>query len=366
MPTRRSAAWLRPTRSSSASPRRSASAPMQAVQGRLEPDQLAPGHQRVERRLLERDADRAPHGRRPRSTTSWPATRRAAAGRAQQRGQHPHRGRLAGAVRAEERVDLALGDLEVDARDGLDPPRELALEPCYLDCRHGGGIYRRARSGLSYGAAGGTETRRSSASCSSLARCPAHEHRFAPALAALALAAWSRPSACSARRARRSRRNDRRRRSARPSARPSRRARRRPRCEAVGSVTGFQLVADGTRAPFKARQDGLDRRLGDRPLEAEEVAARTSSPTSIESNIFGMAPTARISVIKRQGRAQLQAQVAEPGGPPELVLGTRQTVHPHRPAEDPQGRVPRADDPDLGAAFAVNLSCDSNAVALEP
>ena len=93
------------------------------------------------------------------STTSWPATRGAAAGRAQQRGQHPHRGRLAGAVRAEEGVDLALGDLEVDAVDGPDPARELALEPCYLDCRHGGGIYRRARERPKLRIAGGTETR---------------------------------------------------------------------------------------------------------------------------------------------------------------------------------------------------------------
>ena len=34
--------------------------PGQPVQGRLEADQLAPGHQGVEGGLLERDADRAP------------------------------------------------------------------------------------------------------------------------------------------------------------------------------------------------------------------------------------------------------------------------------------------------------------------
>ena len=52
----------------------------------------------------------------------------AAAGRPQQRRQHPHGGRLAGAVRPEEGVDLALGDLEVDAADGLDAAVELPLQ----------------------------------------------------------------------------------------------------------------------------------------------------------------------------------------------------------------------------------------------
>ena len=60
----------------------------------------------------------------------------AAAGRAQQRGQHPHRGRLAGAVGPEEGVDLALGDLEVDAVDGPDLVPETALEPLDLDRGH--------------------------------------------------------------------------------------------------------------------------------------------------------------------------------------------------------------------------------------
>src|SRR5688500_3800933 len=27
-------------------------------------------------------------------------------------------------------------------------------------------------------------------------------------------------------------------------------------CEAVGSVSGYQVIADGTRAPFKARENG--------------------------------------------------------------------------------------------------------------
>ena len=49
-----------------------------------------------------------------------PRDRRLAAGRGEQRREHPQRRRLAGAVRAEEAEDLAGRDREVDAADGLD------------------------------------------------------------------------------------------------------------------------------------------------------------------------------------------------------------------------------------------------------
>ncbi len=89
------------------------------LQRRLQADQLPAGHQRVERRFLKGYADRA---------TNLPCfpgdvvagDRSPAAGRQQQRRQHPHGRRLAGAVGAEEAVDFALRDLEVDALHGPD------------------------------------------------------------------------------------------------------------------------------------------------------------------------------------------------------------------------------------------------------
>ena len=51
-------------------------------------------------------------------TTSYPATVAVPAVGRQQRGQHPQRRGLAGAVGPEEADDLALGDVEVDAVDG--------------------------------------------------------------------------------------------------------------------------------------------------------------------------------------------------------------------------------------------------------
>src|SRR5213595_2104055 len=83
------------------------------VERRLQADQLATGHQRIERRLLERHADLPEHLARlvDDVIAGHP---RAPARRPQERGQHSHRRRLAGAVRPQEAVDLALADVEVD------------------------------------------------------------------------------------------------------------------------------------------------------------------------------------------------------------------------------------------------------------
>ena len=81
-----------------------------AVERRLQADQLATGHQRVECRLLQGDADRAPDSRSV-VDDIVAGDRRPPAARLQQGRQHPHRRRLAGAVGAEEAVDLALADL---------------------------------------------------------------------------------------------------------------------------------------------------------------------------------------------------------------------------------------------------------------
>ena len=71
--------------------RRARRAAAQAVQRALHAQQLAAGHQRVDRRLLQRDADRAPDRVGRRATTSWPATSARAGGRPQQRGEDAHR-----------------------------------------------------------------------------------------------------------------------------------------------------------------------------------------------------------------------------------------------------------------------------------
>jgi hypothetical protein len=103
-----------------------------ALQRRLELEMLAPGQQRVESGLLERRADRRAHlGALPDHVEA--GHRRSTRRRGQERDQHVHRCRLAGAVRAEEAVDLAGSDVEVDPVDGPRPLLEDADKPARFD-----------------------------------------------------------------------------------------------------------------------------------------------------------------------------------------------------------------------------------------
>ena len=130
-----------PTRSISSAPRARTRVGRDPVQRRLELDQLAAGHQQVERGLLQGDADALAHLRRLRRDVVA-GDGRASAGRAQQRHEHPHGGRLAGAVGPEEAVDLSRLDLQVDADDGLHAALELALQAHDFDRGgHRPGVY---------------------------------------------------------------------------------------------------------------------------------------------------------------------------------------------------------------------------------
>ena len=91
----------------------------QPVQARLEPHVLAAGEERVERRLLERGADRLAHRGALVDDVVARDPRRALGGR-QQRGEHQDGGGLARSVGAEKAVDLARLHLEVDAVDRAD------------------------------------------------------------------------------------------------------------------------------------------------------------------------------------------------------------------------------------------------------
>ena len=104
----------------------------QAVERGLEAQVVARGEERVERRLLQRGADRAPH-LRALARDVEAADRGRARGRRQQRRQHVDGRRLARAVRAEEAVDLAGRHVQVDLVDRLRPLLELLREGLSAD-----------------------------------------------------------------------------------------------------------------------------------------------------------------------------------------------------------------------------------------
>jgi hypothetical protein len=89
----------------------------QPVEPALEPQQLLTGLARVEGGLLERHADPQPY--LPRLGGDVVAGHGRPAGRGRQQGaEDADGGGLAGAVGAEEAVDLALADVEVESIDG--------------------------------------------------------------------------------------------------------------------------------------------------------------------------------------------------------------------------------------------------------
>ena len=130
-------------------------------------------------------------------------------------------------------------------------------------------------------------------------------------------------------------------------------------CEAVGSVTGFQLIADGDRGLFKARQN----------LSVVGWAIDVSDPKGsqhnffadfYQSNAFGMVPTARISVIKRQQKRDYKLKSQSPVVQLGSVLGSRQTYTLNQPLKMRKGEFLALTIPTWAPSFAVNLGSNTN------
>ena len=130
-------------------------------------------------------------------------------------------------------------------------------------------------------------------------------------------------------------------------------------CEAVGSVTGFQLVADGDRAPFKARENGwivgwaID-------LSKPKKSQHNFFADFYQSNAFGMVPTARISVIKRRDERNYKLKAQSPVVTLGTALGARQTFTLTNPMKIRKGEFLALTIPTWAPAFSVSLSGRNN------
>jgi len=130
-------------------------------------------------------------------------------------------------------------------------------------------------------------------------------------------------------------------------------------CEAVGSVTGFQMLADGVRAPFKAREDGsivawaVD-------LSDPNRSQNTFFADFYESGAFGTTPTARVSVLKRKNERNYKLKAQSPVVALNAVLGTRQTFTLTNPLKIRKGEFLALTIPTWSPSFAVDLSGDGN------
>jgi hypothetical protein len=130
-------------------------------------------------------------------------------------------------------------------------------------------------------------------------------------------------------------------------------------CEAVGKVTGYQLSADGRRAPFRARQDGT--------LVA--WAIKLSKPDKEQRDFFGnfysspelgSKPTARVSVIKKVEGKRYKLKRQSPVVELASSLGTRQVFTLTEPMRIKDGELLALTIPTWSPSFAINLSGKRN------
>jgi hypothetical protein len=130
-------------------------------------------------------------------------------------------------------------------------------------------------------------------------------------------------------------------------------------CEAVGSVTGFQVKADGVQAPFKAREDGWI------VAWALDLSKPKDSETNFfgnfyQSNVFGTTATARISVIRRRDDRNYKLKAQSPVLTLTSLLGSKETITLTDPLKMKKGDFVALTIPTWAPSFAVNLSSGTN------
>ena len=127
----------------------------------------------------------------------------------------------------------------------------------------------------------------------------------------------------------------------------------------MGSVSGFQMVADGDRGVFKARENGwivgwaID-------ISDPKRSQKNFFGDFYQSPTFGMQPTARISVIKRRDERNYKLKAQSPVVTLGTVLGTRQTFTLNNPLKIRKGEFLGLTIPTWSPSFAVGLSGSNN------
>ncbi len=330
MPTRRSAARSRPTRSSRASARPSPASARQTVQRRLQPDQLAAGHQRVERRLLQRDADRAPHvGGLVDHVVA--GDERPAAGRPQQRRQHPHRRRLAGAVGAEE-ARRSRPRRPRGRRPGPHAPRRRRARAHRPRSRPSGNLPAPVIRPLSYGGTSTWLRRRHRQGRLEAAR---HWPRRAPSPACVGgvLVVGSPGEAGGAKAKEIGKTKN----TPKPSCpTPSGDPPARKECQVVGEVTGFQVRASGKKGLMKAQRTGRSS-AGRSTSRGPTRRSRTSSRTSSGTGHSTAAERAHRHAVRGEEEEVPPAR-PEPAGQAQLGAWPPAVLHPEQPLEVKEAR----------------------------
>jgi hypothetical protein len=130
-------------------------------------------------------------------------------------------------------------------------------------------------------------------------------------------------------------------------------------CEAVGSVTGFQVAGGGRRGLMRAREHG----------RLVAWAIRLSRPNAqqqrffgdfYESTTFGARPVARIAVLRQVRGRQYRVMRQSPPVDLTSALGTRQIITLTQPLLIREGQILAVTFPTWAPSFAVDLPMRRN------
>lgn len=130
-------------------------------------------------------------------------------------------------------------------------------------------------------------------------------------------------------------------------------------CEAVGSVTGFQIAGQGKRGLMRAPENGW--------LVAWSIVL--SRPTAAQQQFFGefyehsrfgQAPHARIALLRSEGNGRFTLMRQSPVVDLSAALGEQYMFTLNRPLRIRRGMLLALTIPTWSSSFAVNLAANGN------
>ena len=130
-------------------------------------------------------------------------------------------------------------------------------------------------------------------------------------------------------------------------------------CTAIGSVTGFQTIADGKKQPFKIREDGhvvawsMD-------LGKPDKEQKTFFGDLFGNNEFGDKSSARLSVLKPQGQSKFKLKSQTPAVGTSSESGRQPVYTVNSPLRVKKGDVLGITVPTWSANFVAGLSRNDN------
>jgi hypothetical protein len=126
-------------------------------------------------------------------------------------------------------------------------------------------------------------------------------------------------------------------------------------CEAIGSVTGFQKMADGQKNPFLADRNGkivayaLD-------LSRPNKDQRNFFGTLFKNSQFGTSPSARIAVLKHLERRKYKLLRQSQGVKLDSAMGHTEVFTLDKPLSIRKGRLVALTVPTWASNFAAPIS----------